>query len=171
MWDTKKYSNCAKWVCIKHKAKEENGQGYKLQAHVYSIVSYLPGLFRVSKVELVTGSLLWTERTLFSRAKQITAASILPCSCYRFNPLNKWLNNLLTGWLTDTQLPCGSWICFVFSGLEHHSTSTAPAFSLHRSFSLFPPLCHSPVLSFHFGINPFHPSGSFCSSLTTFFLN
>ena len=44
------------------------------------------------------------------------------------------------------------------------------AFSRHRSLSLyFPPLWHSPVLSFHFGINPFHPPSSFCYSLTTFF--
>lgn len=71
--------------------------------------------------------------------------------------------------------PRGSWLGFICSGRAHHSTSTTLAFTLHciahfvffssPSFSQ----CYSTVLSFHFGINPFHPSGSFCSSSPTFF--
>lgn len=88
----------------------------------------------------------WTAGTLFSWDKQITA---VPLHCYHFKPVNKRLNNLLSGWLTDTQLPRGSRLCFVFSGPAHHSTSTALAFSLHRSFSFFPSVPQPcPVFSF-----------------------
>lgn len=133
----KKYSNCVKVEV--YKAHHRKQKGNKKRARFYGVACFhlALGPFRVSKVLLVTCSLLWTERTPLSWAKQITA-SILPCYCYRSNPLNKWLNNLLAGWLTDTQLPRGSQLCFVCSGPAHHSTSTTLAFSPHRSLPFFP---------------------------------
>lgn len=124
---------------------------------------------RVSQVLLVTSHPLFTDRTQPSRDKRITSASVL--SCYRHgdsnSPVNEWLNNLLAD-RQPAPLRLLVLLC-LFLGPAHHSTSTDPAFSsLHH----YPPssVRSSSVLSFHFRINPSHPSGSFYSFLNILFL-
>lgn len=173
----KKYGDCVNKKVEVNKAertkkKKENDRGRKTRVQLYgnSWFHLAPGQFRVSKNSLLTCSLLWTERTRLSWAKQITAASILPCYCCCSNPLNKWLNNLLAGWLTDTHSPAAP--SSALSARALHiilPPPLSPSLCIAHFLFFFPPLCHSPVLSFHFGINPFHPSGSFSSSLTFFF--
>lgn len=77
-----------------------------------------------------------------------TTASRLPCYFHHYNPQNNWLNNLLVGWLTDTQLPCGTQLCFVCLG-------PCTSFYLHHSHFLsasftFPPSAPWPYLVFSF---------------------
>lgn len=167
------------YKCLKGKKKQEkkHSHGHKTPAAFYGTegCNLVPGRFRIP---LVLCSLLWTVRTQLSWAKQITAAPILPSYFHRSNPLNKWLHNLLAGWLTDTQFPPrapGS----ALSARALHIILPPPlmpslsiAHFLVFFFFFFLPhaLCHGPILSFHFGINPFHPSGLFSSfSALSFF--
>lgn len=92
-----------------------------------------------------------------------TTALRLPCYFHHYIPQNNWLNNLMVGWLTDTQLPYGTQLCFVCLGpctsfYLHHSRFLSVSFT-------FLPLHHGPILSFHFGMNPSHPPGSIIPSL------
>lgn len=63
-----------------------------------------------------------------------TTASRLPCYFHHYNPENNWLNNLLVGWLTDTQLPRGTQLSFVCLGpgtsfYLHHSRFLSASFA------------------------------------------
>lgn len=85
-------------MCIKHKAEAVSFYGT-------SCFHLALGSLRVSKILLVTGSLLQKGHGTPVQNKQ--QSSMLPYQCLRLS----LLNNLPAGWLTDTRLPHGSGFC------------------------------------------------------------
>lgn len=105
----------------------------------------------------------WRGRAqLFWAGKELLLQDCLATSITTTHRITDWITYWLDGWQTPSAPAAPSSALSVW-GPAHPSTSTTRAF--FQRHSLFPPPCHGHILSFHFGMNPFHPSGSITSSL------
>lgn len=106
---------------------------------------------------------VWRGRAqLFWAGKELLLPDCLATSITTTHRITDWITYWLDAWRTPSSPAAPSSALSVW-GPAHPSTSTTLTF--FQRHSLFPPLRHGPILSFHFGMNPFHPSGSITSSL------